>query len=89
MFVIKLGMRSVPRVAYAPKEVETVLRSKTIIIQEDGTEVVRNYLFLLNYAKEEKLVEIRGMMEDVFSGEMLEDHVKLERYGVRCLVWEE
>lgn len=89
VFIRKLGMKSVPYLKNVPKEVETVLRSKTIMIQKDGTEVVRNYLFLLNYTKEEKKVELDRELEDILHDEKVNGCVKINGYGVRCLVWEE
>ena len=88
-FIQKLGMKPVRGVSHVPAEVEAALRSKTVMIQTDGTEVVRNYLFLLNYTKEEKTVELENKFEDVLSGETLTGQVKLPGYGVVCLMEEE
>lgn len=88
-FIQKLGMKPVRGVSHVPAEVEAALRSKTVMIQTDGTEVVRNYLFLLNYTKEEKTVELENKFEDVLSGETLTGRVKLPGYGVVCLMEEE
>ncbi len=85
-FIRKLNMKAVEGLADVPEDVEAAVREKTVMIQEDGTEVIGRYVFLLNYTKKEQTVTLTAPFTNVFTNECVEGSVELPPYGAVCLV---